>query len=54
LTPLDQLTKTPPTDNIGIFVSDPLGNIMMYYSLEASPKDILEDMKKLLKLSMVG
>jgi hypothetical protein len=54
LTPLDQLTKTPPTDNIGIFVSDPLGNIMMYYSLEASPKDIIEDMKKLLKLSMVG
>ena len=54
LTPIESLMQPPPADNAGIFISDPLGNIMLYYSLDADPKDIIKDMKKLLKLSMVG
>lgn len=54
LTPLGSLIQSAPVGNAGIFVSDPLGNMMLYYSLDADPKDIINDMKKLLKLSMIG
>lgn len=37
-----------------IFVADPMGNIMMYYTPENSGKDILEDLKRLLKVSRIG
>lgn len=37
-----------------IFVVDPIGNIMMYYTPENSGKDILEDLKRLLKVSRIG
>jgi cytochrome oxidase Cu insertion factor (SCO1/SenC/PrrC family) len=36
------------------YVVDPLGNLMMSYAAEAPPKGMLEDMKKLLKLSHIG
>jgi len=35
-------------------VVDPLGNLMMYYPADARPKGILEDMKRLLRLSHIG
>jgi SCO1/SenC len=37
-----------------IYVVDPLGNLMMSYSREAPQKGLLEDMKKLLRLSHIG
>lgn len=37
-----------------IFVADPLGNIMMYYTQENVGRDILDDMKRLLKVSKIG
>jgi hypothetical protein len=33
---------------------DPLGNLMMSYSPQAPRKGLLEDLKKLLKLSHIG
>jgi len=37
-----------------IFVSDPLGNVMMYYTPENQGGDLLDDLKKLLKVSNIG
>jgi cytochrome oxidase Cu insertion factor (SCO1/SenC/PrrC family) len=36
------------------YVIDPLGNLMMSYAPDAKPKGMLEDMKRLLRLSSVG
>ena len=37
-----------------LFVIDPLGNIVMRYDVRESPRGLLDDMKKLLKLSHIG
>jgi cytochrome oxidase Cu insertion factor (SCO1/SenC/PrrC family) len=37
-----------------IYIVDPLGNLMMSYSPEAPDKALLEDLRKLLKLSHIG
>jgi hypothetical protein len=37
-----------------VYVVDPLANLMMWYSDDAPPKGLLEDMKRLLKLSHIG
>ncbi|HXC59424.1 MAG TPA: hypothetical protein VN645_08905 [Steroidobacteraceae bacterium] len=37
-----------------LFVIDPLGNIVMRYDVRESPRGLLDDMKKLLKLSSIG
>jgi cytochrome oxidase Cu insertion factor (SCO1/SenC/PrrC family) len=37
-----------------IYVIDPLGNVMMSYAPDAKPKGMLEDMKRLLRLSHIG
>ncbi len=37
-----------------LFVIDPLGNIVLRYDVRNSPRGLLEDMKKLLKLSHIG
>jgi cytochrome oxidase Cu insertion factor (SCO1/SenC/PrrC family) len=37
-----------------IYIIDPLGNLMMSYAPTAPPKGLLEDMKKLLRLSHIG
>lgn len=37
-----------------IMLVDPFGNVMMHYGPENSGKDMLEDLKHLLKLSLVG
>ena len=37
-----------------VFVADPLGNVMMFYTLENAGGDILYDLKKLLKVSNIG
>jgi hypothetical protein len=37
-----------------IYVIDPLGNVMMSYAPDAKLKGMLEDMKRLLRLSHIG
>ncbi|NOR39744.1 MAG: hypothetical protein GQ537_00875 [Gammaproteobacteria bacterium] len=37
-----------------IYLVDPLGNLMMYYSADANPSGMLKDLKKLLKYSKIG
>jgi hypothetical protein len=37
-----------------IYLIDPLGNLMMFYTADAKPKGMLEDMKRLLRLSSIG
>ena len=36
------------------YLVDPLGNLMMSYAADAKPKGMLEDLKRLLKLSSIG
>jgi hypothetical protein len=38
----------------GIYIVDPLGNLVFYYPLEDAGKPVLDDLKKLLKLSQIG
>ncbi len=42
------------TQTHSIYLVDPLGNIMMKFSKDLSPKLILKDINKLLKISRVG
>jgi cytochrome oxidase Cu insertion factor (SCO1/SenC/PrrC family) len=37
-----------------VYIVDPLGNLMMSYPPDAPPKGMLEDLKKLLRLSHIG
>jgi len=37
-----------------ILVVDPLGNMMMYYHAENTGKDMLTDIKRMLKVSKLG
>ncbi len=37
-----------------LFVVDPLGNLMMSYDAQQNPRGLLEDLKKLLRLSQIG
>jgi len=37
-----------------VYLVDPLGNLMMFYPADAKSKGILEDMKRLLRLSSIG
>ncbi len=54
-TKLDML-QTPKIETLGeaVWVVDPLGNLVMRYSPQLQPKQLLKDLKKLLKLSGVG
>jgi len=44
----------PGADSDRVYVIDPLGNLMMWYSPAAGPKDMLSDLKRLLGVSHVG
>lgn len=52
--------KPFPTDASGavdrsrIYLSDPLGNLMMSYPVDGDPRDMLKDIEKLLRLSRIG
>jgi len=37
-----------------VYLIDPLGNLMMFYAAGAKPKGMLDDMKRLLRLSSIG
>lgn len=47
-------TGVNPEKEPRILLIDPFGNVMMHYGPENSGKDLLEDLKHLLKLSLVG
>ncbi len=38
----------------GIYIVDPNGNLVLFYELSSPPKPILQDLKKLLKVSQIG
>ena len=40
-------------DNV-IYIMDPIGNVMMRFTLQQTKKDILTDLRKLLKVSQIG
>jgi hypothetical protein len=51
----EMLALLPPGDHShSLFIVDPNGNIVMRYDVRESPRGLLEDMKKLLKLSHIG
>jgi cytochrome oxidase Cu insertion factor (SCO1/SenC/PrrC family) len=49
------LNAFPQTERArSLFIVDPLGNLVMRYDTREDPKGLLEDLKKLLKLSHIG
>jgi len=46
--------RTGGADAPPVYLIDPLGNLMMFYAADAKPKGMLEDMKRLLRLSSIG
>ena len=46
--------NSPPAQSARIWLSDPLGNLMMSYPADAEPKGLLRDLQRLLKLSHIG
>jgi hypothetical protein len=50
----DLLRVFPAERADSLFIVDPLGNLMMRYDARQNPKGLLEDLKKLLRLSHIG
>ncbi|MGH8285523.1 MAG: hypothetical protein ACRETT_07120 [Steroidobacteraceae bacterium] len=49
------IAQFPATDREhSLFIVDPLGNLLMRYDARWDPKGLLDDLKKLLKLSHIG
>jgi hypothetical protein len=46
--------RSSALDSQRVYLIDPLGNLMMFYAADAKPKGMLEDMKRLLRLSSIG
>jgi hypothetical protein len=42
------------TPSGGLFLIDPLGNLVMYFQSNLNPRDMVDDIKHLLKLSRIG
>jgi len=52
---LDRITGTDGTAiPARVYLIDPLGNLMMSYAAGAKPKGMLQDLKRLLRLSSIG
>lgn len=51
---LPSIGGVSPENAGGVYLIDPLGNLMMSYAANARPKGMLEDIKRLLGLSQVG
>lgn len=47
-------TSAAPADAGQWFLVDPLGNLMMAYPADVTPKGLLKDLERLLKLSHIG
>lgn len=50
----DLLAQFPAQRDYSLFIVDPLGNLMMRHDASRTSKDLLSDLKKLLKLSHIG
>jgi hypothetical protein len=48
------LKLLPAANSQRIYLIDPLGNAMMFYEADAQAKGMLEDLKRLLRLSQIG
>jgi hypothetical protein len=48
------LALLPAANSQRIYLIDPLGNMMMFYGADAKAKGMLEDLKRLLRLSQIG
>jgi len=48
------LLATEETLPPGIYLGDPLGNLILHYGFEQTGKPVLNDLKRLLKVSQVG
>lgn len=50
------LTSTRPRELAagGLFLIDPLGNLVMYFPADISPRELVDDIEHLLKLSGIG
>lgn len=51
---LNELQPLAPAGAAHIFLVDPLGNAMMWYPLDVAPKDLHDDLKRLLRYSQTG
>lgn len=51
---LESLVPSTFVKGAGIYLVDPLGNIMMHYDFDFVGKELLKDLKKLLKNSNIG
>ena len=49
-----RLAASLPSAAEGFWLVDPLGNVMMRYAPDAARKGMLEDLKKLLRISRIG
>ncbi len=38
----------------GVFIADPLGNVVLYYAFDQAGQPVLDDLKRLLKVSQIG
>lgn len=38
----------------GVWLADPLGNLVLHYQFTHQPEDLLKDLRKLLKISRIG
>lgn len=47
-------SQTPPSNGEGIYLVDPLGYVVLFYAMNTNPKLVLEDLKRLLKVSQIG
>jgi cytochrome oxidase Cu insertion factor (SCO1/SenC/PrrC family) len=51
---IPQRDTSPTADPARTYIVDPLGNLMMSYSTDAPDKALLDDLKRLLRLSHIG
>jgi cytochrome oxidase Cu insertion factor (SCO1/SenC/PrrC family) len=49
---IDIADASPLTE--GVYIVDPNGNLVFHYSMDTNPKLVLQDLKKLLKVSHIG
>lgn len=51
---MEHVTAPRPELGNAIYIVDPIGNLVLRYRLEDAGKPVLEDLKRLLKLSQIG
>lgn len=48
-------TKTPDAQAVGgFYLVDPIGNLVLYFPPDIDPKDMVSDIKRLLRISQIG